>query len=56
MKLNISKNRLKEIIKEEVESFVETIHEEAADDTDKVSDADLKQVIRQEVLKALSQK
>tara|TARA_Y100000593_G_C4317178_1_gene341529 strand:+ start:1089 stop:1259 length:171 start_codon:yes stop_codon:yes gene_type:complete len=55
MKLNINKRRLKEIIKEEVEKFVETIQEEEQEQ-EKVINADsLEQIIRKEILKTLNQ-
>ena len=52
MKMNIKKSRLKKIINEEIDLFVENIKKEK---TTQNSEAELRSLVRKEILKALDE-
>ncbi len=52
MKMNIKKSRLKKIISEEIDLFVENIKKQKQED---YSEAELRDIVRKEILKALDE-
>ena len=60
MKLNITQRRLKQLIKEEVEKFVETLNSNKTDQstvaTDEINEQELQDIIRKEIAKTFRKK